>query len=76
MSIEYTKLFAKMKEEGLSTYRIRKEKIIGERTLQALRENRVVNTDTIETFCRIFHCQPGDLMEYVEDPSNEQEHDS
>ena len=25
------------------------------------------STHTIETFCRILNCQPGDIMEYIEE---------
>lgn len=69
MSINYDKLFAIMKIKGLTTYRIRKEKIISERTLQALRENRTVTTEAISKLCAVLGCQPGDIMEYVEDTS-------
>lgn len=68
--LKYDKLFALMKSNGLTTYRIRKEKIISERTLQALRENRTVTTEAIENLCAALKCQPGDLMEYIEDDEN------
>ena len=69
MPMDYQELFKKMQSAGLTSYRIRKEKIISERSLQALRENRAVNTDTICALCRVLNCQPGDLMKYV--PDNE-----
>lgn len=65
--MNYDKLFERMKQVGLSSYRIRKERIISERSLQALRENRSVNTETICALCKALNCQPGDLMEYVDD---------
>lgn len=64
MPMNYEKLFALMREKGLSTYRIRKEKIISEGTLQKLRENRPVTTETIAALCKALDCQPGDIMEY------------
>lgn len=67
MSMNYSKLFALMKERGLTTYRIRQEKIIPEGTLQKLRKNGAVSTDTICALCRTLQCQPGDIMEYVPD---------
>ena len=33
---------------------------------------KAVKVSTIEELCRILKCQPGDLMEYVEDDNNEQ----
>lgn len=67
MPMDYSKLFTLMKEKGLTTYRIRKDKIIAEGTLQALRENKSVATDSICALCKELKCQPGDIMEYVED---------
>ena len=46
MPMKYDKLFALMKEKGLTTYRIRQERIITETTLQKLREGRNVTTDS------------------------------
>ena len=64
MPIDYTKLFELMKEKGLTTYRIRKEKIISEGTLQKLRENKAVSPNRYQ--------QPGDIMEYVPEEQTEE----
>ena len=64
--IIYTKLFALMKDKGLSTYRIRKDKIIAEGTLQNIRAGRGITTDTIASLCEALQCQPGDILEYVD----------
>lgn len=64
MPMDYTKLFVLMKSRGLSTYRIRKEKILSQSTLQKLREGKSVTTDAIAALCRVLSCQPGDLMAY------------
>lgn len=65
--IKYYKLFVLMNEKGLTTYRIRKEKIISEGTLQKLREGKAVSTDSIASLCAALGCQPGDIMEYVDE---------
>ena len=67
MSLSYEKLFILMKEKGLTTYRIRKENIISQSALSALKNGKSVTTETIEKLCRALDCQPGDIMEYVED---------
>ena len=64
MPIKYDKLFALMDAKGLTTYRIRKEKIISESALQSLRHNMSVSVDTISALCKALDCQPGDIMEY------------
>lgn len=53
-----------LKQAGYSTYRLRKEKILGERVIQQLRNGEIVSWKTIETICGILNCQPGDLVEY------------
>ena len=67
MPMKYEKLFAWMKEKGLTTYRIRKEKIVSENALTSMRAGKSVTTDTIAALCRALACQPGDIMEYVDE---------
>lgn len=71
MPLNYQKLFVLMKERQLTTYRIRKEKIISEGTLQSLREGKSVTTDAIANLCEALNCQPGDIMEYIAKTEND-----
>lgn len=65
--IVFDNFFKLIKEKNLSTYKIRKEKIINEGTLQRLRNNESVSTNSIASLCQALHCQPNDVMEYVDD---------
>jgi putative transcriptional regulator len=66
MPIRYkVDVIAALKTAGYSTYKIRKEKLLGEATLQSLRENKPVSWDNISTLCKLLNCQPGDIMEYI-----------
>jgi putative transcriptional regulator len=67
--IIYKDVLGKLIAAGYTTYRIRKEKLIPESTMQKLRSGGSVTTETIDTLCRLLHCQPGDLMEYAENES-------
>ena len=68
MPIKYKiDILAELKEKGYSTYRIRKDKLMGEATVQKLRNNEPVSWGNISTICKVLKCQPGDIMEYVED---------
>ena len=60
-------VLAKLKEAGYSTYRIRKDKLLGEATVQLLRDGEPVSWANIATICDLLNCQPGDIMEYVKD---------
>jgi putative transcriptional regulator len=66
VAIKYkTDIIAALKNKGFSTYRIRKEKLIGESTLQKIRNGELVSWENIDTICELLDCQPGDILEYV-----------
>lgn len=67
MPIRYkVNVIEKLKESGYSSYRIRNEKLIGERALQQIRQGELVSWAVIGTICRLLKCQPGDLVEFVD----------
>lgn len=72
MPLKYDKLFALLKENGYSSYRLRQEKLVGESMLQKLRKGGDIDTRTIKKFCAMLDCQPGDIMEYVKSDEGEQ----
>ena len=59
-------VLAKLKAAGYSTYRIRKDRLLGEATVQRLRDGEPVSWENIATICRLLNCQPGDILEYVD----------
>lgn len=74
MAISYKKLFDLLEKKGWSTYKIRKEKLIGQGTLTALKNGTGgLDSKTISKICKILECQPGDLMEYI--PDKEEQND-
>ena len=60
-----------LKKAGYSSTRLRKEKIMGESYMQQLRRGEIVSWKTIETICKLLHCQPGDIVEYVDNEAGE-----
>ena len=60
-----------LRERGYTSYRIRQDKIIGERQLQQIREGELVSLACLDKLCALLDCQPGDLMEYVPDHNND-----
>ena len=60
-------VLAELKAIGYSTYRLRKEKIFGERTMQKFRRGEIVNAENMAIICKLLNCQPGDIMEYVDE---------
>ena len=56
-----------LKDAGYSTYRIRKNKIMGEATLQKLRKGEPISWDMLAALCHLLNRQPGDLIAYVDE---------
>jgi putative transcriptional regulator len=77
--ISYSKLIARLKEKGMTSYTFRKWGDIGQATLTAIKSGRSskangrkhgtsINTETLAVLCERLDCQPGDLLEYVKEP--------
>ncbi len=56
-----------LKEKGYTTYKLRKDNILSQSTLQKLRESKGLAWENIERLCALLDCQPGDLLEYVKE---------
>ena len=56
-----------LKEKGYNTNRIRTEGLFSQSTLQKLREGKGLSWENIERICGLLECQPGDLIEYVQE---------
>lgn len=68
MPIQYkTNILAALKYRGYSTYRLRKDKLLGEATIQQLRNNELVSWANMTRLCELLACQPGDILEYKEE---------
>lgn len=69
MSLIYKiNILEELKQKGYSTYRIRKEKLLSESTVQKLRAgDEPLSWDNINTICKLLNCQPGDILEYVDE---------
>ncbi|MBR3346275.1 MAG: helix-turn-helix transcriptional regulator [Solobacterium sp.] len=62
--IIYIDIMKRLKENGWTTYRLRKERKIGDATVQRIKSNQSISTETINTICELCDCQPGDIMIY------------
>lgn len=60
-----------LKDKGYNTTRLRKEKILAESTVQKLRDKKPISWANIAQICKLLNCQPGDIMEYMDDEEEE-----
>ena len=59
-------ILEKLKEIGYSTYKLRKDKLIGEAQIQKIRNGELASKETLNTICKLLNCQPGEILEYIE----------
>ena len=56
-----------LKEKGYNTNKIRTEGLLSQSTLQKFRNQQGVSWENLETLGRLLECQPGDLIEFVDE---------
>ncbi len=56
-----------LKAKGFYPQKIRKEKLLSESTMTKLRRGESVSWENLETICKLLECQPGDIIEYIDD---------
>ena len=56
-----------LKEKGYSSYRLRKEKLLGERVIQQLRNGEPVSWEVITRLCLLLDCDIGDILTMEQD---------
>ena len=59
-----------LKIRGYTSARIRKEKLLGEGTLQKLRQDIMVSSDSLGKICVMLRCDIGDVVESI--PTDEE----
>ena len=65
MPSKYDKLIKLMKDNGITSYTLKKDKIIGQATYKKIMEGGDIDTRTIAKMCELLKCQPGDILEYT-----------
>lgn len=59
-------VLAELKAAGLTAYKLRQRKILGEATIQKLRTGELVSYKNLGRICAALGCQPGDLLQWIE----------
>lgn len=60
-------ILEQLKEKGFTSYKLRKDKLIGEAQIQKIRNGELASKETLNTICKLLNCQPGDILEYIEE---------
>nr|WP_122013086.1 helix-turn-helix transcriptional regulator [Maliibacterium massiliense] len=65
--IVYTPLWQTLKRKGYSTYTLRVKHGISGSTIQRLRKNMSVSTNTLDDLCKLLACELSDVAQFVPD---------
>lgn len=60
-------VLAELKEAGYNTTRLRKEKLLGENSIQYIREGKPISAKALDKLCMMLDCQPGNILKYIDD---------
>ena len=69
--ISYKKLEKEFERRGINSYTFKKNKIISQGVWTKIKSGKDLNLSTINSICAFLNCQPGDILEYIPDESNE-----
>lgn len=70
-TFDFTPLWETLKKKGLSTYTLRVKFQISGSTVQRLRKNMSVSTNTLDDLCNLLDCSLSEIAEHV---PNEEQH--
>lgn len=62
---DYSPLWETMQQKGISQYQLIKEYNFSTGTLDALRKNKNVTVNTIDSLCEILDCTPNDIIHII-----------
>lgn len=65
--ISYEKLWATMKQRGISQYSLINTHHISAGQLSRLRKNSYISTHTVDTLCAILDCNVEDIMTFTKE---------
>ena len=60
-----------LRENGYNTTRLRREKLLGETSIQSLRGGKMIGHIALDKVCELLEMQPGNIIKYVENTSEE-----
>ena len=65
--ISYAPFWKTIKDKGISTYALITDHEINSATIQRLRHNRGISTETINALCNILNCKIDEIIEHIPD---------
>lgn len=63
--ISYEPFWKLMEDKNISQYALTHKHGISARTVNNLKHNKGITTDTLEKLCKILDCKPNDIIEFI-----------
>lgn len=73
MNISYKKLWKLLIDKDMMKKDLQKEAGISWATLTKMSKGETVSTEVLMKVCKVFHCDVGDIVEFIEDEEDKQE---
>ena len=70
--IDFSPLWDMIVKRHYTQTELLKKQVVGGGTLQRMRNNQGVSTDTINSLCNALRCKPSDIMRYTPDNKDDQ----
>ena len=67
MAVRYDKLWRLLSDNKMTKKELAKAAELSSYAMTKLNQNRPVSMEIIMKFCKIFHCDVGDVMEIIEE---------
>lgn len=67
--IAFYRLWDKMNRMGIRKKDLKDKKIVSAATINKMKNNEIVTTETIDKLCEYFQCQPDEILEFIPDSS-------
>ena len=56
-----------LKQAGYNTNKLRTEKLLNERAIQDIRDNKIIGIHSLDKLCSLLQLQPSDIIEHIPD---------
>lgn len=63
--IAFYKLWDKMNRKGITKKDLRDNKIVSGATINKMKNNEIVTTESIDKICEYLQCQPEEILEFI-----------
>ena len=63
--IAFYKLWDKMNRMGIRKKDLKDKRIVSSATINKMKNNEVVTTETVDKLCEYLNCQPDEILEYI-----------